>query len=152
MRDTAGSLRAKWSPGEPCGDKGIGSYVVDSEGRLKRARKRARERRCGGSRTRSKSNTVGRSRLVSFRFMNGKSAGALERVGNARECQRVNLDPAMRTRGPSRARHITSANGPLPRRDKCGSNWRYIYCTLQLAPIFDYRIVYKKEVPTTATR
>lgn len=63
-------------------------------GRLKRGRSGGVARVVEG-RARPKSNTVGRSRLMSFRFMNGKSAGSLERAG---ECQRVNLDPATRTR------------------------------------------------------
>lgn len=54
-------------------------------GRLKRARKRwAIGERLAEGRARPKSNTVGRSRLVSFRFMNGKSVSALERAGGAR--------------------------------------------------------------------
>lgn len=49
VRYRSGSLRAKWSPGEPCGDKGIGSYVVDS-GQAK-ARVMVAMRGGGGSRT-----------------------------------------------------------------------------------------------------
>ncbi|CAL1679294.1 unnamed protein product [Lasius platythorax] len=79
------SLRAKRSPGEPCGDKGIVSYVVDS-GQAVCGDAGKREERFW--RALSKSNTAaGRSRLVvSFRFMNGKSAGALERAQGAGEC------------------------------------------------------------------
>lgn len=68
----------------PCGDKGIGSYVVDS-GQVKVSEEEVGNRQeVVEGRARSKSNTVGRSRLVSFRFMNGKSASALERAGGAR--------------------------------------------------------------------
>lgn len=124
-RYRSGSLRAKWSPGEPCGDKGIGSYVVDSG----QAKARKKWWRCeGGGRSRTPEVQYCWSQsthVVSFyerqkrRFAwkGGRMPTCESRSGNA---------------NPNPSRDITSTNGLLPRRDKCRSNWRYTYSTVDI--------------------